>query len=119
MYHAAATVSTLLLKLGEMSRKFANIDLNRSPSINLIDLNENEKTSMPSNETSKTNIQKSQTITTGIAEIIKNENDSLNKWSITFEQLIASLLTDNLLVEYFDAKYDLDSKLVDYKSQHA
>jgi hypothetical protein len=29
------------------------------------------------------------------------------------------LLTDNLLVQYFDAKYDLNTILIEYKSQHA
>jgi hypothetical protein len=88
MYHAAATVSTLLLKLGEVSRKYKN----------------------------DTNMQ---TNTIGIEVIVKEENEASSIWSITFEQLIASLLTDNLLVSYFDAKYDLDRRLAEYKSQHA
>ena len=97
MYHAAATVSTLLLKLGEVSRKYKNeahIQINRA---SLPDL-------------------KAKTLLAGIDELSKEDNQV---WSITFEQLIASLLTDNLLVSYFDAKYDLDRRLAEYKSQHA
>lgn len=74
MYHAAATVSTVLLKLGEVSRKCS-------------------------------------------AEHATNSNTP--QWSLTFEQLIASLLTENILVNYFDQQFDLDSKLGEYKSQHA
>lgn len=77
MYHAAATVSTLLLKLGEVTRKF---------------------------QSSK--------------EAQTNES-SADEWFITFEQLIASLLTDNLLVKYFDQKFDITNRLNEYKSQHA
>jgi hypothetical protein len=100
MYHAAATVSTLLLKLGEVSRKFHNAS-DQQPTLDLqklIDLesavNEDvEATAMP---------------------ILKDKT-----WTITFEQLIASLLTDNLLVQYFDEKFDLNKVLREYKSQHA
>ena len=95
MYHAAATVSTLLLKLGEVSRKYKN------------DTDIQTNASLP-------------TLKARIEEIVKEDKEAAsNIWSITFEQLIASLLTDNLLVSYFDAKYDLDRRLAEYKSQHA
>lgn len=98
MYHAAATVSTLLLKLGEASRKFQTESLKK---------NSNTDLSAQADE-----IPKSLSLT--------NLDTSSSKiWSITFEQLIASLLTDNLLVNYFDTKYDIDKKLAEYKAQHA
>lgn len=46
-------------------------------------------------------------------------NKTAASWCLTFEQIIASILNDNLFNQYFDQKYDLDNKLVDYKSQHA
>ena len=82
MYHAAATVSTLLLKLGEVTRKF-------------------------------------QSSTSKEAQPNEPKECSTDEWFITFEQLIASLLTDNLLVKYFDQKYDITNRLNEYKSQHA
>ncbi|CAF0720682.1 unnamed protein product, partial [Brachionus calyciflorus] len=104
MYHASATVSTLLLRLGEVSRKYQ------------------ESESQPRSE-SKTNVDQEKEIenvqiesSTSLDETSKT-NEKI--WSITFEQLIASLLTDNLLVNYFDAKFDVEKKLTDYKSQHA
>jgi hypothetical protein len=111
MYHAAATVSTLLLKLGEVTRKFLNTsDENANANLAASKLNGNQE--KPSNsilENVKTSFDK------------KSEDsiESAKNWSITFEQLIASLLTDNLLVQYFDAKYDLNTILIEYKSQHA
>jgi hypothetical protein len=68
----------------------------------------------PKNETNINHHSKSATISTGIV----NETEN-NQWSISFEQLLASLLTDNMLVAYFDSKYDLNKKLGEYKSQHA
>ena len=95
MYHAAATVSTLLLKLGEVSRKFLNSS--ESNTDVLVDIDEKPR--------------KSKLGADGV--------DEAKNWSINFDQLIASLLTDNLLVTYFDAKYDLNNILTEYKSQHA
>ena len=64
MYHAAATVSTVLLKLGEGSRKCS------------------------------------------VEQALTNKDDSTPpQWSLTFEQLIASLLTENILVTYFDQQF--------------
>ncbi|RNA28278.1 TBC1 domain family member 8, partial [Brachionus plicatilis] len=98
MYHAAATVSTLLLKLGEASRKFQNESSKIKSGVALVA--ESDK------------LPKSASLT--------NLDISSNKvWSITFEQLIASVLTDNHLVNYFDTKYDVEKKLAEYKAQHA
>ncbi len=111
MYHAAATVSTLLLKLGEVSRKFRTFSVNSSKT----ELDPIEGTTQSEVSNADCRMPKSQTIS---ADLLENELTSEN-WSITFEQLIASLLTDNLLVNYFDRKFDLDQVLAEYKSQHA
>ena len=97
MYHAAATVSTLLLKLGEVSRKFPATSDPLARSFSALEVKSDEK----------------------VQESDQKLDKDLKSWSITFEQLIASLLTDNLLVQYFDKKYDLTQILAEYKSQHA
>lgn len=121
MYHAAATVSTLLLKLGEVSRKFQNSDaFTRSVSgvelktraATSSDLAQSVENSDLNDDADLSKIQRSSTVSEPFLADLKY-------WCITFEQLIASLLTDNLLVQYFDAKYDIDKKLNEYKSQHA
>jgi hypothetical protein len=53
----------------------------------------------------------------------KSSNDGKNNadfaWCITFEQIVASILNDNVFNQYFETKYDLDAKLAEYKTQHA
>ncbi len=106
-YHASATVSTLLLKLGEASRKFHN-ETSRSTI-----LSETTTTTKLDNDSLVKNIVKIATISHSVGE------DEKKEWIISFEQFLASLLTDNMLVAYFDTKYDLNKKLAEYKSQHA
>lgn len=104
MYHAAATVSTLLLKLGEVSRKF------RSSSVA-----ESQAADKEAVESLTDKLKHSCTM----SESKPASSVPPEHWSITFEQLIASILTDNLLVTYFDQKFELDELLSDYKSLHA
>lgn len=108
MYHAAATVSTLLLKLGEASRKFQSGE-NIKHSVSNMELKTSSDENLPEQQTK---LIRSSTV---------SESSSVDhkSWCITFEQLVASLLTDNLLVQYFDSKYDVDKKLAEYKSHHA
>lgn len=107
-YHASATVSTLLLKLGEASRKFHN-ETSRSTTLS----EATTTTAKLEDDNLVKKIVKSATISHSVGE------DEKNEWTISFEQLLASLLTDNMLVAYFDTKYDLNKKLAEYKSQHA
>lgn len=102
MYHAAATVSTLLLKLGEVTRKFQ--------------LAKPDSSEAAADTTPATSPLLTSQLSTSSSCQATNPTD---EWFITFEQLIASLLTDNLLVQYFDARFDINSKLTEYKSQHA
>ena len=114
MYHAAATISTLLLKLGDISRKVQdNIDKTHK-NLTAIESSEIEK----SLEILDLAIEDKEEQKEADETAEENSNDA-KTWYITFEQLLASLLTDNLLVQYFDAKYDLNQVLDEYKSQHA
>lgn len=100
-----------------MSRKYQN-ETNNARSSTLTETKAakvEEKTTKNTDEISKKAF-KSATISTVQAV---EEGESNSQWSISFEQLLASLLTDNMLVEYFDIKYDLNKKLAEYKSQHA
>lgn len=118
MYHAAATVSTLLLKLGEVTRRFQN-SASKSDTNNE-DNSKRKSTTASSNDEKTTDTASPDSQpdeSTGNNNNNKSNND--DEWYITFEQLIASLLTDNLLVQYFDAKFNINNKLSDYKSQHA
>jgi hypothetical protein len=114
MYQSSAKVSTLLLKLGEVSRKLkssdnkdrstSNIEVaeEKIPESDMVYIKESDLELEETNETSKMSSQ---------------ANDS-KQWFISFEQLIASLLNDDFLVNYFDAKYDINKKLSEYKANH-
>ena len=123
MYHCAATVSTLLLKLGEASRKLQLDSENPKRSLSSFEIKHNEKQNKsdkqqrPVDEVSET------------SSIIKSESqvsfetDAVDVdapiWCISFEQLIKFLLSENMLVDYFSLKYDIKKKLEQYKLQHA
>lgn len=127
MYHAAATVATLLMKLGEATRKLqvnpGEQPASRSPSRETTNSKENEglivneENLVSSDDNDLTVIRKVEDVESSSKPTVDQEEDK--RWCITFEQLMASLLTDNLLVQYFDTKYDLDKKLAEYKSKHA
>lgn len=120
MYHAAATISTLLLKLGDISRKVQDSIDKTQKSLTTTEITtalENSKIeeSLEILDKAIENTEDEQSST--VAE--SSDANDAKSWYITFEQLLASLLTDNLLVQYFDAKYDLNKVLDEYKSQHA
>ena len=132
MYHSAATVSTLLLRLGEETRKFhgSGDSLKFDEKLTIIDeksiidaeyeiINENNKQEhkQPVLQQDKENQDTVIVDDITILEGKLSKDDS--QWSIKYEQLLASILTDNLLSQYFDKKFDLDKKLVEYKSKHA
>jgi hypothetical protein len=113
MYQSSAKVSTLLLKLGEVSRKLNSSD-NKERSTSNLEVEEKisesdmvyiKESDLELDETSET------------PKISSKENDS-KQWFISFEQLIASLLNDDLLVNYFDARFDINKKLSEYKANH-
>ncbi len=133
MYQASAKVSTLLLKLGEVSRKFQptypklDTDLAKDFSFEITDL---EKETNKNDDLDSHIIMKEKdaivinnedvTVESDYVSILSDKNNpSINQtWYISFEQLIASLLNDDLLVNYFDAKFNLSKKLFEYKSNH-
>lgn len=117
MYHSAATVSTLLLRLGEETRKFH--DKNESEQNSLIITEENAEKTIEDDYEIINKEKLESKIDEDLASLENKLPKDKSQWSIKYEQLLASLLTDNLLTQYFDKKYDLNMKLIEYKSQHA
>lgn len=119
LYHASATVSTLLLKLGEVSRKYQN-ETSRSSTIseNLLS-NKSTTNSIAAKSDDLDELNRKMAKSATVSAASTGEEGENKEWSISFEQLLASLLTDNLLVAYFDTSFDLNKKLNEYKSQHA
>jgi hypothetical protein len=121
----------LLLKIGEVGRKVQSGEkMNRTMS-NLessanVKSDSGDKNEKVNDEAENSQIPRSATFSNdkeAASSKINNLNETAKEnepeWYITFEQLLASILTDNLLIDYFDNKYDLDKKLAEYKSQHA
>ena len=130
MYHSAATVSTLLLRLGEETRKFqgSTESLKFEEKLTIIDeksiiddeyeiINDTNRT--PQSPPEKEDDQNENVVVDDLTLLEAKLSKDKSQWSIRYEQLLASLLTDNLLSQYFDKKFDLDKKLVEYKSKHA
>jgi hypothetical protein len=105
MYHAAATVSTLLLKLGEETRK-----INMPADNEGLDLILVEKIDTADN---------GQELRERDISIDEKKSVSNSKWSINYEQLLASILSEPLISHYLDSQFELDSKIADYKTKHA
>uniref|UniRef100_A0AAQ4Q4Z9 TBC1 domain family member 9B n=1 Tax=Gasterosteus aculeatus aculeatus TaxID=481459 RepID=A0AAQ4Q4Z9_GASAC len=81
LYHSIATVASLLLRIGEVGKRFNNNN--------------------------------------GGGRKADNPAAQDVDWSITFEQVLASLLTEPPLVDYFEKKRDFKNKMAACKAQRA
>lgn len=158
LYHAIATVATLLLQIGEVGKKFNrsdNLASSKFPvceSINSIAFTECQHGETPSSNTSLDSSQSkdadSRTVNTAVGNAegaerprsFRNENrkapikevskiersadhDASDnprvdlEWSISFEQFLASMLTEPELVSYFDAQIDLNPAIERFRNR--
>ncbi|KFV94876.1 TBC1 domain family member 9B, partial [Eurypyga helias] len=99
LYHAIATVASLLLRIGEVGKKFSNRPM-RKPE----DCKANSTQDPVSEEESPTSEQ-----TARYGSTIDTD------WSISFEQILASVLTETALVNYFEKKVNILQKIKDQK----
>uniref|UniRef100_A0A665TYY5 TBC1 domain family, member 9 (with GRAM domain) n=1 Tax=Echeneis naucrates TaxID=173247 RepID=A0A665TYY5_ECHNA len=95
LYHSIATVASLLLRIGEVGKKFNN------------------------------GIKKTEPLAPGwsnerqVCQALRRSSTLDVDWSITFEQVLASLLTEPPLVDYFERKVDIQSKMAACQAQRA
>lgn len=96
LYHSIATVASLLLRIGEVAKRFANHGSSStlSPIKKTSDLGQTE----PSPASSQGHVPDAD-------------------WSISFEQVLASLLTETPLVDFFERKTSLRDKMVTGKDK--
>lgn len=127
LYHAIATVATLLLQIGDVGKRFSFNNLTSSRSASVAECwNEVEILDEGSNRNSLTSVDPCEdqdrvigtsdvegtrrSVQEGSAsrEIVYEENPKVDlDWSISFEQFLASMLTESELVAYFDSQFDL------------
>ena len=85
-YHAVSVVGTLLLQIGEVGQKIDKLKLDKT--------DESESTSSS----------------------LSTQSNNNNEWKITFEQFLASMLTETVLVETINQRVDLETALESYSS---
>uniref|UniRef100_A0A3B5M5P4 EF-hand domain-containing protein n=1 Tax=Xiphophorus couchianus TaxID=32473 RepID=A0A3B5M5P4_9TELE len=154
LYHAIATVASLLLRIGEVGKKFGNgaKKAEAPPPIPPGEEGPGEGTSTdaqvcraladaqleppapPSDEETKddTSVSSFSVVSSGSLQCEDIADDTVlvsgeerrgsaldADWSITFEQVLASLLTEPALVEYFERKMDIQVKMAACKAQRA
>lgn len=155
LYHAIATVASLLLRIGEVGKKFGNgakkSEAEAPPPAPPGGAGPNEGTSAEaqvrraladaqleppaaqvSDEEAKddTSVSSYSVVSSGSLQCEDIADDTVlvsgeqrrgsaldADWSITFEQVLASLLTEPALVEYFERKMDIKVKIAACKAQ--
>eukprot|EP00090_Calanus_glacialis_P045840 TRINITY_DN8748_c0_g1_i2.p1 TRINITY_DN8748_c0_g1~~TRINITY_DN8748_c0_g1_i2.p1 ORF type:complete len:615 (-),score=183.06 TRINITY_DN8748_c0_g1_i2:416-2260(-) len=102
LYHSVSVVGTLLLQIGEVGQKFEKRKTYNLEEEGGTDVDDVDGTVDTQSEESK------------VEE--KGEKPYDNNWSITFEQFLASILTEPALVDHFSEKVDLQDALKEYSS---
>lgn len=159
LYHSIATVASLLLRIGEVGKKFNNGSKKvndaqtppPSPQMEagldeggsglsqvcqaLADAQLEPAGTQTSDEETKddTSVSSYSVVSSGSLQCEDITDDAVligggdqrrssildGDWSITFEQVLASLLTEPPLVDYFERKRDIQSKMAACKAQRA
>jgi hypothetical protein len=89
LYHSLATVGTLLLQIGEVGKKFPSTTLSPEPPTPVEEVTE---------QMSQVSVEEPST---------PRDSKVDTEWSISFEQFLASMLTEPPLVKYFEERVDL------------
>uniref|UniRef100_A0A3B3V273 TBC1 domain family member 9B n=1 Tax=Poecilia latipinna TaxID=48699 RepID=A0A3B3V273_9TELE len=155
LYHAIATVASLLLRIGEVGKKFGNgakkveapppappgeegpgegTSTDAQVCQALADAQLEPPAPLTSDEETKddTSVSSFSVVSSGSLQCEDIADDTVlvsgeerrgstldADWSITFEQVLASLLTEPALVEYFERKMDIQAKMAACKVQRA
>jgi hypothetical protein len=90
LFHSIATVATLLLQIGEVGKQFYSATAAAGDSCSKLD--QSSATHRP---------QSLPVVSSGVRSLLDTD------WSITFEQFLASMLTETPLVNYFERHIDL------------
>ena len=95
LFHSIATVATLLLKIGEVGKQFSAMSVSDSTPTQPLECSASSVTSAMPEKPDSLDLRRSSGSTV---------DDS---WSITFEQFLASMLTEEPLVSYFESHVDV------------
>jgi len=115
-YHGIAKVGTLLISLGDVSKT------NRPKPKSVSATGNESPPSLPSSSSitrtsNKDKCFESKPARPSTLPIKERMNEDTEEWRITFEQFLASILTQPVLDNYFNAKIDLKSLIEKYKDR--
>ena len=112
LYQSVTMVGTLLLQIGEVGQRVREQE-SRRKSLKSKSFDEPDDVAPPTTS-QPTSFKASHStydfVAGATAETAKNDDD----WSISFEQFLASILNENCLVNAFDQKLDIISRLEEY-----
>ena len=105
MYHSISLVGTLLLQIGEVGQRVKDAQqLLRSKSIDKEGVKKDDIMAPP--------VSYSAYDLASVVKETKETTENANpEWSVTFEQFVASVMNESCLVDFFDRKIDVVTKL--------
>lgn len=109
LYHAVSLVGTLLLQIGEVGQKFEKRRASLPAIASQVAAAEEGSAAAPSvpdnHDDDDVNCDTDQS---------RSGDGGARDWSISFEQFIASILTESVLVDYFSLPVDIKAALAEY-----
>lgn len=131
LYHALATVGTLLLQIGEVGKRFSTSSSQSVPSPDVevaspvgSQGSEGDRSADALSKLSLESSTENQDVNSS-----RDSSDTVNKekkpsgaevdsaWSISFEQYLASMLTEPALVKYFEQRVDLTPVIEKFRNR--
>ena len=105
MYHSISLVGTLLLQIGEVGQRVKDAQqlLMRSKSIDTEQVTKDVSEDITAPPVSYSSYN--------LAETKETKENTNIEWSVTFEQFVASVMNESCLVDFFDRKIDVVTKL--------
>lgn len=99
LYHSLAVAGTVLLQLGETQKKFIqHLESEISDAMKTVDLNEGDKSQTKTEVNTESPSKNSGDLKACIED---------GEWRLNIEQIIATILADPLLADFFDRRYSL------------
>ena len=111
MYHSISLVGTLLLQIGEVGQKVKDAQaqqmLMRSRSIDREEVTKDVSEDITAPPVSYSSYD--------LANVVKETTETTEnanpEWSVTFDQFVANVMNESCLVDFFDRKIDVVTKL--------
>ena len=106
MYHSITKICTLLLQTGEVGQRVKDAEaIVRSRSIEYED--SPEESTLPYQPVCLASVS-----SYDLSAVLKEQKESDNyDWSVTYEQFLANVMSEECLVDFFDRQTDLMTKL--------